>query len=162
MDAPCGILAHIRHAEGWLRKARADYERGDGRQALLRLLLAEAEIRRARESGVATAAIPRRHSAVPAWAVLGTVVAAVALMAAYAMVRPPASGPIANAPGVLPAAPSAEGRGGVLRFESGQVLPFVGIPAQVRPSGRTGPGGVVGVDGDPLLDSDGPTLVTFR
>jgi len=162
VDAPRGILAHIRHAEGWLRRARADYERGDGRQVLLRLLLAEAEIRRARESGVAVVAIPRRRSAVPAWAILGAVAAAVALMAVYVMVRPPASSPIANAPGVLPAAQSAEGRGGVLKFESGQVLPFVGIPPQVRPSGRAGPGEVVGADGDSLLDRDGPTLVTFR
>ena len=49
---PSGIVEHIRHAEAWLRQARGDCARGDVRRVVLRLLLAEAEIRRARESGV--------------------------------------------------------------------------------------------------------------
>ncbi|HET9001139.1 MAG TPA: hypothetical protein VFP86_15990 [bacterium] len=163
MDTSSRILAHIRHAEEWLRKARADYARGDGRQVLLRLLLAEAEIRRARESGGVTAGIPRRRAAAPGWAILGALAAAGVVMAGYALVKPPAFGPVATSPTVVRAVPVAAGHNGVLRFESGQVLPFVGVPAGIRPGGPTGPGSVEGVLGDPQLNSiDGPALVTFR
>jgi len=163
LDTSCRILAHIRHAEEWLRKARADYARGDGRRVLLRLLLAEAEIRRARESGAVTAEVPRRRAAPPAWAILGVLAAVGVILAGFAFARPPVSGPVVTAPAGLQAAPVAAGRNGVLRFESGQVLPFVGVPAGTRPGGPTGPGSVEGVLGDPLLNSnDGPALVTFH
>ena len=163
LDTSCRILAHIRHAEEWLRKARADYARGDGRRVLLRLLLAEAEIRRARESGAVTAEVPRRRAAAPAWAILGVLAAVGVILAGFAFARPPVSGPVVTAPAGLQAAPVAAGRNGVLRFESGQVLPFVGVPAGTRPGGPTGPGSVEGVLGDPLLNSnDGPALVTFH
>jgi hypothetical protein len=157
----CGMLAHISHAEGWLRRARADYMRGNGPRALLRLLLAEAEIRRARESAAATAAVPPRHSPAPRWAILGTVALASAFLV-YAAVRPPVPSPAAKASATSRTLPIV-GRGGVLRFESGQVLPFVGVPAGIRPSSRTGPGNALGIDAGPLLNNDdGPTLVTFR
>lgn len=161
MTVSCGILAHIRHAERWLRRARADYQRGDARQAVLRLLLAEAEIRRARESGAAAPAVSRRRPLAPAWAVLGTIVATGVILAVYALTRPPVAGPAATAPGVALAVPAAQrlGGGGILRFESGQVLPFV-LPGGGRSTGRTE---AVEVDGYPLLNGgDGPTLVTFR
>jgi len=45
------LLRHIRHADDWLRRARADWKRGNASGALLRLMLAEAEIRQAREDG---------------------------------------------------------------------------------------------------------------
>jgi hypothetical protein len=163
VDTSSRILAHIRHAEEWLRKARADYARGDGRQVLLRLLLAEAEIRRARESGAVAAGVARRRAAAPGWAILGALAAAGVILAGYALARPPVSGPVATAPAILRAAPVGAVRDGVLRFESGQVLPFVGVPAGTRPGGPTDPGNVEGVLGDPLLNShDGPALVTFR
>jgi hypothetical protein len=163
VDTSSRILAHIRHAEEWLRKARADYARGDGRQVLLRLLLAEAEIRRARESGAVTAEVPRRRAAAPGWAILGALAAAAVILAGYAFARPPVSGPVATAPPLFRAAPVTAGRDGVLRFDSGQVLPFVGVPAGTRPGSQTGPGSVEGVLGDPLFNSnDGPALVTFR
>ena len=130
---------------------------------LLRLLLAEAEIRRARESGGVTAGIPRRRAAAPGWAILGALAAAGVVMAGYALVKPPAFGPVATSPAVVRAVPVTAGHNGVLRFESGQVLPFVGVPAGIRPGGPTGPGSVEGVLGDPQLNSiDGPALVTFR
>jgi len=43
---------HLRHAEEWLRRARRDYRRGDHHGAVLRLMLAEAEVQRARETGL--------------------------------------------------------------------------------------------------------------
>jgi len=162
-----GILAHIRHAERWLRKARADCQRGDVPQAVLRLLLAEAEIRRAREWGATADEAPRRRARTPSWAVVSTVVAAGVIAAAYAvfvLTRPLVPGPVADAPSIVWAVPVGQRLdGAVLRFESGQVLPFVGVPAGVRPSGRTGLDGTGGFDGDPLLNgADGPTPVTFR
>jgi hypothetical protein len=161
VDTSCGMLAHIRHAEGWLRRARADYVRGNGPQVLLRLLLAEAEIRRARESGAATAAVPLRCSPASRWTILGTVALASALLV-YTVARPPAPSPTAKVSAASHTLPMV-GRGGVLRFESGQVLPFVGVPAGIRPSSRTGPGNALGIDADPLLNNDdSPTLVTFR
>ncbi|HKX19605.1 MAG TPA: hypothetical protein VJT33_16515, partial [bacterium] len=53
------LLRHIRHAEDWLARARFDWRRGNAPAALLRLMLAEAEIRHAREtSGAAPVAVP--------------------------------------------------------------------------------------------------------
>jgi hypothetical protein len=162
VDPSVGMLAHIRHAEGWLRRARADYLRGNGPQVLLRLLLAEAEIRRARESAVGTAAAPPRRSPASLWTILGTVALAGALLVVYTVIRPPVPSPAARVSAASHTIPIG-GRGGVLRFESGQVLPFVGVPAGIRPGGWTGPGNAVGIDANPLLTNDeGPTPVTFH
>jgi hypothetical protein len=56
------LLRRIRHAEGWLRRARTDWRRGNAPAALLRLMLAEAEIRQAREDGAAAASPSRGMS----------------------------------------------------------------------------------------------------
>ncbi len=53
------MMRHIRYAEQWLRWARADYRRGEVRGAVLRLMVAEAEIRHARAAGMATVDSPR-------------------------------------------------------------------------------------------------------
>jgi hypothetical protein len=45
------LLHHIRHAEDWLCRARTDWRSGNAPAAMLRLMLAEAEIRHARETG---------------------------------------------------------------------------------------------------------------
>lgn len=153
---PEGMLAHIRHAERWLRRARSDCGRGEARQAVLRLLLAEAEIRRARESGVEPppSTRPRRS----AWMVLGAVTAVGVIVAAYAIAGPFAAGP--TAPRVL--APVAQRPNSIVRFQSGRVLALVGFPAEARSNGSTLPG-VVWSSEDPLLSGDGsPELVTFH
>jgi hypothetical protein len=51
MPAPDALLRQIGYAEDWLRRARRDWQNGDTRGALRRLMLAEAEIRHARETG---------------------------------------------------------------------------------------------------------------
>ena len=61
MSDPDGVVHHIQHAEEWLRWARSDHRRGDLRAVVLRLLLAEAEIRHAREVGVHLVAAPHPH-----------------------------------------------------------------------------------------------------
>ena len=172
MDVPSGILEHIRHAEGWLRRARADCARGDARQVVLRLLLAEAEIRRARESGTSAAApaLPARRPR-SVWMGVGAAVAAgLLVLAGYAMVRPLVSTPTASAPQLVHAIPAAQGGRGILRFESGGVLPLVGFPG--APQDRTTvPGSFAGVNdlrgGDPLdlplrIGDDGPVPVTSK
>lgn len=158
-----GILVHIRHAERWLRRARSDCRRGDVRQAVLRLLLAEAEIRRARESDAMIVAAPPRRVP-PAWFILGAVAATVVVLTVHALMKPPVPGPVAAAPSAVSVAPAGQGLGGgVLRFESGGVLPFVGFPTGGRPIRRAGPESVLGVEGDPLLNgADSPALVTFH
>ena len=94
---PSGILEHIRHAEAWLRQARGACARGDVRQVVLRLLLAEAEIRRARESGAwmdvpVSCGVRRGRPARVVWAV---VAAGLLVVAASALLRPP--GPVPSA-----------------------------------------------------------------
>jgi hypothetical protein len=54
------MMRHIRYAEQWLRWARADYRRGEVRGAILRLMVAEAEIRHARAAGMSTTPEPPR------------------------------------------------------------------------------------------------------
>jgi hypothetical protein len=63
--APDPLLRHICHAEGWLRRARLDWRRGNAPAAMLRLMLAEAEIRHARETGPALTG-PRDARSTPA------------------------------------------------------------------------------------------------
>ncbi len=156
------VLAHIGYAERWLRRARADYERGDLRQVVLRLLLAEAEIRRARESGAAIADLPPRRAAHVPWAILGTVAAAGLILAGYVVIRPYVASPVAQAPGLARAGHGADRLNAVVRFDTGQVLPFIGVPG--RPSGTTTAQGALGAEMDRLLTigDDGPALVTFR
>jgi len=159
---PEGMLAHIRHAEEWLRRARSACGRGEARQAVLRLLLAEAEIRRARESGeegggVLVGARPARSW----WAVLGAIAAAGVVIAAYALAQPPAPGPIASR-GVVRATPAAAGSTSILRFESGQVLPIVGFPTETRPDGSTAPGLAWSSEDQGLGGDDGSRAVTLE
>ncbi len=162
MVIPEGMLAHIRHAEGWLRRARADCGRGEARRAVLRLLLAEAEIRRARESEGGADLHPVSRPGRSLWAVLGAVAAAGVVLAAIALVRPFAPGPIATAPGVFRATPAAQRSGSILRFESGRVLPLVGFPTEARTDGRPAPGFVWSSEDLLLAGDDSPGLVTFH
>ncbi|HKV45181.1 MAG TPA: hypothetical protein VJT32_10990 [bacterium] len=170
MTVPSGILDHIRHAEGWLRRAREDCAHGDAHRVVLRLLLAEAEIRRARESGVfvgADAARPRR----PRWMILGAVVASgLLVLAGYAIGRSQLTGPAASAPAAAQAVPAAQDPAGIVRFENAGVLPLVGFPA-TGSSGRSAPASLSGFDilqgGDPLtlpppLGSDGSDPATSK
>ena len=162
-SASGGIIARIRHAERWLRRARSDCERGDSRRAVLRLLLAEAEIRRARESdAVIVESVPRRSP--PAWVVVGAIAAVAMVLIVHALTRPPVPGPAAAAPGPVSAVPARQDQGeGVLRFESGRVLPFVGFPVGAQPAWRAGPANGLGGEGDPLLNgADGPAFVTLH
>jgi hypothetical protein len=151
------VVAHIGHAERWLRRARTDYERGDLRQVVLRLLLAEAEIRRARESGTAIAELPPRRTGQVSWAVLGAAAAAALILAWYALTQL-AAGPVA--PDQILGGHARSRLNSIVRFDSGQVLPFVEVP--VRPSDT--PAGSTGVDLDRLVtfSDEGPVLVTSR
>ncbi|HLW47123.1 MAG TPA: hypothetical protein VKW09_05085 [bacterium] len=65
MPRPDALLCRIGYAEEWLRRARHDWLKGDGPAAVRRLMLAEAEIRHARESHAARAGGPagRPHPA---------------------------------------------------------------------------------------------------
>ncbi len=77
------LLRHLRHAEEWLRWARSDYRHGDVHGAVLRLLLAEAEVRHAREAGALSAeAAPARASRRLGIHVMAVAVAAAATLAA--------------------------------------------------------------------------------
>jgi hypothetical protein len=83
------LLRHLRHAEEWLRWARSDYRHGDVHGAVLRLLLAEAEVRHAREAGShsaeeAPARTSRGHGvAAPAVAVAAAAAVAAAVYATF-------------------------------------------------------------------------------
>ncbi len=153
------VVAHIGHAERWLRRARADYERGDLRQVVLRLLLAEAEIRRARESGAAIAELPPRRHARVGWPILGAAVAAALIVVGYALIQYE-GGPVAQAPDQIQTGHGRSQLSGIVRFDSGQMLPFVELPA--RPSGKAQ--GAVGLDMDRLVtfSDEGPVFVTSR
>ena len=91
------LLRHIRHAEDWLRRARHDWRSGNAPAAVLRLMLAEAEIRHARETA-AEGVAQRRSAAVSVvatgrrggWSRAAAVIAAAAVLAAglgYASMR---------------------------------------------------------------------------
>ena len=135
--APDSMAERIRHAEAWLRRARVDCRRGDTHRALLRLLLAEAEIRRARESGRSAGAAGGSLRRVPGrWAILGAAAfAALLLVVRYVVVEPIGSGSTAAMPHPPQAAPAARGPEGILQFESAKVLPFVGLPGGVADLG---------------------------
>ena len=135
--APDSMAERIRHAEAWLRRARVDCRRGDTHRARLRLLLAEAEIRRARESGRSAGAAGGSLRRVPGrWAILGAAAfAALLLVVRYAAVGPIGSGSTAAMPHPTRAAPAARGPEGILQFENAKVLPFVGLPGGVLDQG---------------------------
>lgn len=134
MPDPDGVARHIQHAEEWLRWARSDYRRGDPRAAVLRLLLAEAEIRHARETGTRLAASSLRASWRPrrrGLAVVGAAVAFVLVAAAYTALRSEGrDGPAA----VVPSS--------AVRLETGRFLTLV--PA-LAGADQDWPGGVVGL-----------------
>ncbi len=133
MSDPGGVARHIQHAEEWLRWARSDYRRGDPRAAVLRLLLAEAEIRHARETGMRLAASPcaswrpRRRG----MAVVGAAVALVLAAAAYTTLR---SGGRSGTAAVVPSS--------AVQLETGRFLTLV--PA-LAGADQDQPGGVAGL-----------------
>jgi hypothetical protein len=135
--APDSLAERIRHAEAWLRRARVDCRRGDTDRALLRLLLAEAEIRRARESGKSAAAAGRPIRRAPgAWAILSVVaVVSLLLIARYVAVQPIGLGPTATTGHPRHTASVARTPEGIVQFESAKVLPFVGLPGGVPDRG---------------------------
>jgi len=134
------LLRHIRHAEDWLRRARHDWRSGNPPAAMLRLMLAEAEIRQARETGAegAISVRPRRAG----WFRAAAVIAAAAVLAAglgYASIR--TSLPRNDA---LAARDGSAGPGGggiartIVQLDSGQfLLPDRG---QTVAGGPGGPG----------------------
>jgi len=131
MPDPDGIVRQIRRAEAWLRWARNDCRRGDIRSAVLRLLLAEAEIRHAREAGTSDAAgpaAPGRSWRLPL-AMLGAAAALVIVVAAFAVVRSEFSRPVAGwqaaRPTRLHAAPSAQEPLGVVQLDTGRLLTMI-------------------------------------
>ncbi|HEV2281575.1 MAG TPA: hypothetical protein VGX75_04190 [bacterium] len=86
MAGPDPLLRHIRHAEEWLGRARRDWRRGNAPAAMLRLMLAEAEIRHARETGGRAASPPEGgqvdRSRRAGWPRAAAVIAAAAILAA--------------------------------------------------------------------------------
>ena len=135
MADPDGVARHIQHAEEWLRWARSDYRRGDTRAAVLRLLLAEAEIRHARETGTRVAQSPgasSRHRR-RGMAVVGAAVALVLAAAAYTTLR---SGGRYGPAAVVPSP------AGVVQLETGRFLTLV--PA-LAGADRDQPAGVAGL-----------------
>lgn len=135
MADPDGLARHIQHAEEWLRWARSDCRRGDVRAAVLRLLLAEAEIRHARETGTRLAVFPTassRHRR-GGMVVVGAAVALVLATAAYTTLR---SGGRSEPAAEVPSRP------GVVQLETGRFLTLV--PVLVG-ADQDQPGGVAGL-----------------
>lgn len=159
MRAPDRLGRHIRHAEDWLRWARRDHRRGNFRGVVLRLLLAEAEIRHAREAADRPDETPGLRRPAPARIrplVAGTAGAAliVCALGVYAAIRP--GGPLgstgaAPVPAAVRAVPASGGPDvrtapsdlvkfapGVLRLAPG-ALERVGGAGGLSPAGgRTG------------------------
>lgn len=131
MAAPQDVLRRIRHAEEWLRWARSDCLRGDLRGMVLRLMLAEAEIRHVRETGIREAvragawvrSAHRRMALVGA--AVGLAAVTVALSAVYVGVRRQGGGqaavesPAGAFRGPAPLGPSA------VRLDTGGFLTLV-------------------------------------
>ena len=127
--APDGLAERIRHAERWLRRARVDCRRGHTDRALLRLLLAEAEIRRARESGESAVAAGRPIRRAPGgWALLAAAgIVALLMIVRLAVIYPIGSGPTDAKTHLRQPASVARGPEGIVQFETAKVLPFVGL-----------------------------------
>jgi len=143
------LLRHIRHAEDWLRRARTDWRSGNAPAAMLRLMLAEAEIRHAREMGTVVPAarlggashaerVVVQHRV--GWSRAAAAVAAAAVLAAgfgYASTRLGAhhdtvAATDGSAPGLAHGARQAGGgiARTIVRLDSGQFLmPDVGRAA---------------------------------
>ncbi len=146
------LLRHIRHAEDWLRRARHDWRGGNAPAAMLRLMLAEAEIRHARETGadgivVISGRVTGRRAG---WPRAAAAIAAAAVLAAglgYASMRAgmPRNDSLAvrdgSAAGLpLKEGPRLPGGGGIARtivqLDSGQFLmPDRGRTAAGAPGG---------------------------
>lgn len=140
MPGPDVLLRHIGYAEDWLRRARYDWRRGDGPGALRRLMLAEAEIRHARESGAALGAPqagPRQPA--PAWRLVAGLAGAAVLAAAigYASMW---SGTAQRSPIAAQGGMRGSARGGfersIVQLDSGRFL--MPDPAQDDSAGAAG------------------------
>jgi len=147
MRRPDALLDHLRHAEEWLARARRDHRRGDHRAAVLRLMLAEAEIRHARETAMRRAVDPfaPRARRVPAAArALGAAAAVVAVgYAAFLGVG-------ATAPATPPAARVAAAVSApedVIRLDSGGALTLTPFPPR-----EVSVGGAARTFGDRVVD----------
>ena len=150
------LLRHIRNAEDWLRRARHDWRAGNAPAAMLRLMLAEAEIRHARETGAegiaprpAAAPLAGGHRA--GWSRAAAAIAAAAVLAAglgYAAMR--AALPRPDALAVRDGSAAGLGRGigrTIVQLDSGQFLmPDHGQTA----AGGPGDSGFAGRDSRPL------------
>jgi hypothetical protein len=166
------LLPHIRHAEDWLRRARHDWRNGNAPAAMLRLMLAEAEIRHARERGAEGIAEPPR-STVPlaewrrtGWSRAAAAIVAAAVLAAglgYASMRPglPRHNTLAARDGSAAGLPLKGGQVGggigrtIVRLDSGEFLmPDRGQAA----AGGPGDPGFAGRDGTVLAGPDGRPL----
>jgi hypothetical protein len=158
------LLRHIRHAEDWLRRARHDWRRGNAPAARLRLMLAEAEIRHARESGAGGIAEPARATAPVAagrragWARAVAALAAAAVIGAglgYAWMRSDLLAARDGASGGLSLQGGQVGRGiarTIVQLNSGQFLmPDRGQTTAGSPSAP----GLAGQDGSGSAARDG-------
>jgi len=138
MPGPDAVLRHIEYAEDWLRRARYDWRRGDGPGALRRLILAEAEIRHARESGEARDAQAGPRQPAPAWRLVAGLAAAAVLAAGigYAWMS---SGALQRSP-IAAQGGRPPGRGGfersIVQLDSGRFL--MSGPAQDDSAGAAG------------------------
>lgn len=150
-----GILHHIRHAEEWLRWARGDCRRGDLRSAVLRLLLAEAEIRHAREVGPSIGGLPvsaRRGSRL-LLAMMGAAAALAIAVVGYAVSSAPLGHPD------VPGARTAEAPQGIVQLDTGRFLRVVLAPqdrADARPFDAWGMPDAPGI----MVDGSAPRGVT--
>jgi len=164
MPGPDPLLRHIRHAEEWLGRARGDWRRGNAPAAMLRLMLAEAEIRHARETGAGTAVRPSassreggqsgrgRRAGWPRAAAMIAAAAVVAAGAGYASLGPGLARHDTLAVQEPAALPGQGQLGGgisrtIVRLDSGEFL----MPDRERTTaGRPGDPGFTGRDGRPL------------
>ena len=130
------LLRHIRHAEDWLRCARTDWRSGNAPAAMLRLMLAEAEIRHARETGAVLPAGRRARwsrtaAAMAAAAVLaaGLSYASMQLLAGHHDTVAAGDGPVRGLPRGAGQAGGGIGRT-IVRLDSGEFL----MPERGRPA----------------------------
>jgi hypothetical protein len=139
MPGPDRLLRHIGYAEDWLRRARYDWRKGDGPGALRRLILAEAEIRHARENGAALGSQGGPRQPVPAWRLVAGLAGAAVLAAGigYASMwsGAPERSPIAAQGGMRGAAGGGFGRS-IVQLDSGRFL--MPDPAQDDSAGAAG------------------------
>lgn len=124
------LLRHVFHAEEWLRRARRDWRSGDGHAAVLRLMLAEAEIRHAREAGLEEGPSSLRLRGRGAGRRAAAAIAAAAVLAAgaaYTSIRALAltGGGAPHGTVIAHEAPAPPGNGAdrtFVRLDSGQFL----------------------------------------